>query len=194
VGEQEVICDAIRVRAQTLSRAGEDCIALRDQEKAMDDLIRDGEANFSRTEFLRFCRSKRYRLTPFNVANALAGLPFIGCRHSAKRCRKWPEDSSGLSYGIFRILQRIVRANVRRADLSRNTEKWLRSRRPGGERFAIADLRENWYYLRRSISAVLEQSTSRAQLPAAISREYWQRKSTPSAIDRAFAEEERIVM
>jgi hypothetical protein len=98
-----------------------------------------------------------------------------------------------LSYEIFRILQRIVRANVRRSDLIRDADNWLEARRSNGKAFAIADLRENRYYLRRSISAVLKQDMTRAQLPGAISREYWKRKSNPSAIDRAFAEEERIV-
>lgn len=191
--EQEVICDAIYKRARILARAGEECIALRDQEMELDNLVRDGEAYFARVEFLGFCLSKRYRLTPLNVANAVAGLPFIGCRHSTRRCRQWPEDSDGLSYGIFRILERIVSDNVRRSDLLRDTDKWLEARRPKGNAYAIADLRENRYYLRRSIRAALEQGTSRARLPGAISREYWKRKSNPSVVDRAFAEEERIV-
>jgi hypothetical protein len=191
--EQSVICDAIYERARILARAGEDCIALREQEKNLDHLIRDGEAYFSRAEFLRFCLSKRYSLNPFNVAKALAGLPFIGCRQSAKRCRKWPEDSAGLSYGIFCILKQIVNANVRRSDLIGDADEWLEMRVPKGNKYAIADLRENRYYLRRSIRAVLEQRTNRARLPGAISREYWKRKSNPTALDRAFAGDERIV-
>jgi hypothetical protein len=191
--EQSVICDAIYERGRILARAGEDCIELREKEKNLDDLIRDGEAYFSRTEFLRFCRSERYSLNPFNVAKALAGLPFIGCRQSAKRCRKWPENSGGLSYGIFCILKQIVNANVRRSDLIGDADKWLEARFPRGNKYAITDLRENHYYLRRSIRAVLEQHTKRARLPGAISREYWKRKSNPTALDRAFAEDERIV-
>jgi hypothetical protein len=111
-----------------------------------------------------------------------------------RRCKKWPDDSGGLSYGIFQILERIISTNARRPDLVRDAERWLRARRPNGKAFAIADLREHWYYLRRSISSVLEQGTTRAQLAAAISREYWKRKSSPSAIDRAFADEEKIAI
>lgn len=192
-GELEVIYDAIYERARILGRAGEECISIRDQEKQLDSVIRDGEAYFARSEFLQFCRNKRYRLNPLNVANALAGLPFIGCRRSASRCRKWKEDSGGLSFEIFRIFQRIVGANVRRSDLVRDAERLLRAQRASGKPFALADLREHWYYLRRSMTAALEEGTARAHLPAAISREYWKRKSNPSAIDRAFAEEERIV-
>jgi hypothetical protein len=192
--EQDVICDAIYERARALARAGTEYIALAQQEKDLDALIRDGEAYFARNEFLRFCKSKRYTLNPLNIANALAGLPFIGCRQSVRRCKKWPDDSGGLSYGIFQILERIISTNARRPDLVRDAERWLRARRPNGKAFAIADLREHWYYLRRSISSVLEQGTTRAQLAAAISREYWKRKSSPSAIDRAFADEEKIAI
>jgi hypothetical protein len=191
--EQDVIRDAIYERTRTLARAGQECMALSDQEKELEALVRDGEAYFARVEFLRFCLSERYRLTPLNVANAIAGLPFIGCRHSAKRCRKWPEISGGLSYEIFRILRRIVEANVRRSELVRDAEKWLRQRH-SKKAFAVSDLRENWYYLRWSISAMVKQGMRRAQMPSAISREYWRRKSNPTAVDRAFAEEERIII
>jgi len=194
--EQSVICDAIYERARTLARAGVECLALRNQESDLDELIRDGEAYFARTEFLRFCRAKRYTLNPLNVANALAGLPFIGCRHSIKRCRKWPEGTGGLSYGIYCILERIVSANVRRSDLIKDADKLLEANRPIGKAwkaFAIADLRKNRYYLRRSISAALDQGIGRARLAGVISKEYWKRKSNPSALDRAFAEDESIV-
>jgi hypothetical protein len=193
LAEQDVIHDAIYERARKLAHAGKECIALRDQEKELEVLIKDGEAYFARNELLDFCLSKRYRLTPLDVANALAGLPFICWRRSADRCRKWKEEPEGLSFGIFRILLRIVRANVRRSDLMRDADKFLEAKGPTGNKFALADLRENRYYLRRAITAVLEQGTRRAHLAASISREYWKRKSHPTAVDRAFAEEERIV-
>ena len=190
--EQDVILDAIYKRARVLAHAGAEYIALRDQEKASEELLRDGEAYFARAEFLRFCKSKRYRLIPLNVANALSGLPFIGCRHSVRRCRKFHgEVTGGLSYEIFNIIRKIVRANVRRSELIRDAQKWIRKLH-SPKSFGILDLRQNWYYFRRAISAVLDQGMSRALLPSAISQEYWRRKSNQTPLDRAFAEEERI--
>jgi hypothetical protein len=190
--EQDVILDAIGERARILVRAGAECIALRDQESASEKLLKDGEAYFARAEFLRFCKSKRYRLDPLNLANALAGLPLIGCRHSIKRCRRFHgEVTGGLSFQIFNIIRRLVEGNVRRSNLIRDAERWLRNWR-SPKSFGISDLRQNWYYFRRAIKAVLDQGTSRTLLPSAISREYWRRKSNPTVVDRAFAAEERI--
>jgi hypothetical protein len=190
--EQVVILDAINERARVLARAGAECIALRDQEKASEELLKDGEAYFARAEFLRFCKSKRYRLIPLNLANALAGLPFIGCRHSIKRCRRFHgEVTGGLRYQVFNIINRIVQVNVRRSNLIRDAEMWLRKRR-SPKSFGISELRQNWYYFRLAVRAVLHQGTSSALLPSAISKEYWRHKSNPTAVDRAFAEEERI--
>jgi hypothetical protein len=190
--EQDVILDAINERARVLARAGAEFIVLRDQEKASEELLKDGEAYFARAEFLRFCKSKRYRLIPLNLANALAGLPLVGCRHSIRRCRRFDgEVTGGLSYQIFNIIRRIVQVNVRRSDLIRDAERWLRNRR-SPKSLGISDLRRNWYYFRRAIRAVLDQETSRTLLPSAISREYWRHKSNPTALDRAFAADEGI--
>ena len=193
LAEQNVIRDAINERARTLAHAGEEYLAIQDREQDLDRLVKDGEAYFARVEFVRFCRSNRYRLTPLNVANALAGLPFVGWRRSAKRCQKWPAAGvGGLSYQIFEIIRRIVQASTRRSALITDAENWLRSRR-STESSGISDLQQNWYYLRRSIKAALDDRTSRSQLPSLISQEYWRRKSNPSPVDWAFAEEERIV-
>src|SRR5579884_3535608 len=110
--EQDVICDAIYQRARALARTGTEYLALAQQEKDLDVLIKNGEAYFARNEFLRFCTSKRYTLNPLNIANALAGLPFIGCRQSVRRCKKWPDDPTGMSYGVFQVLEKIISNNA----------------------------------------------------------------------------------
>jgi hypothetical protein len=159
----------------------------------LENLVKDGEAYFARAELVHFCRSKRYRLAPLNIANALAGLPLIGWRQSAKRCKKWKSvGEKGVSFQVFEIIRRIVASNTRRLEFVRDAELWLRDRR-SSESAGMADLHKNWYYLRRSIQTELDKGTSRRNLPSAISIEYWKRKSTPSAVDLAFAEDEIIV-
>jgi hypothetical protein len=192
-GEQIVVDDEIRKRVAVAVRAANEYFALLDQQRALESLVNDGEAHFARTELVHFCRSKRYRLRPLNIANALAGLPFIGWRQSAKRCKKWKSvGEKGVSFQVFEIIRRIVASNTRRLELVRDAERWLRNRRPG-ESAGMADLHKNWYYLRRSVQTELDKGTSRRNLPSTISIEYWRRKSSPSAVDLAFAEDEIIV-
>lgn len=81
--EKAIVQDQISRRAQKFSEADAEQLAANDRQKKMQDLLNDGEASFARAEFVRFCQSNRYRLTPLNVANALAGLPYIGWRQSA---------------------------------------------------------------------------------------------------------------
>jgi hypothetical protein len=192
-GEQIVVDDEIRKRVAVAVRAVNKYWALQDQQNTLENLVKDGEAYFARAELVHFCKSKRYRLRPLNIANALAGLPFIGWRQSAKRCKKWESaGEKGVSFQVFEIIRRIVASNTRRLELVRDAELWLRNRR-SNESAGLVDLHKNWYYLRRSIQTELGKGTSRRNLPSAISIEYWRRKSSPSAVDLAFAEDETVV-
>jgi hypothetical protein len=159
----------------------------------MERLLQDGEAYFARAEFVRFLRSHRYRLTPLNVANALAGLPYIGWRQSAKRCRKHEaRGANGGAMQIFNTIRRIVQSCTRKSELIKHAERWLKAH-SGTKSFGVLELRKDFYYLRWSIKTVLETGSRRRELPYAIAREYWKRKSTPSNVDLLFAEEESIV-
>lgn len=192
-GEQIVIDDEIRKRVAIAVRVVHEYWALQDQRVALEILIKDGEAYFARVELVDFCLSKRYRLKPLNIANALAGLPFIGWRQSAKRCKNWKSaGEKGISFQVFEIIRRIVASNTRRSELVRDAEMWLRNRR-SSESWGVSDLQKHWYYLRRSIQTELDKGTSRRNLPSAISKEYWRRKSSPSPVDLVFAEDETIV-
>lgn len=192
--QQQVIYDKAKERAVVLAHAGAEYVQLMDRQADMEQRLQDSEAYFAKYEVVRFCRSGRYRLTPWSAANALAGLPFIGWRESVKRCRQWKRTAvKSLAYEIFEIIQCIVKSNARRFDLVNDAERWLRNRRSTGWD-GVAELRRSWYYLNRAIRAALEQKGSRTELPFLISSEYWKRKLSPSPVDSAFEEEERIVI
>jgi hypothetical protein len=190
------VLDQISRRGQKLSLAKTEFDALRKKEQELQEKLRDGEAGFARVEFVRFCRSNRYRLTPLNLANALAGLPYIGWRQSAARCRKHPStQENGQAIQIFKTIERIARSCVRRSDLIKHAETWLKDRKTK-KSLGPTELRNKWYYLRWSIKTVLEAEprVSSRSLPFAITREYWKRTSRPSNVDALFEEEERIVL
>ena len=93
---------------------------------------------------------------------------------------------------VFETIRRIVNSCTRRSELIKHAERWLRSQRRT-RAYGVSDLQTHWYYLRLSIKASLEAGVRSRDLPFAIAREYWQRKSHPSNPDVLFAEEERIV-
>jgi hypothetical protein len=191
--EREVIDEKIKERAEVLAHAGAEYLALLNRQQEMERSMKDCEAHFARTEFAQFCKSERYRKTPLNTANALAGLPYIGWRQSTKRCQKeaCPATNGG-SMQEFNTILRIIQSCTRKLELVKHAEHWLKSHGPN-QSYGISDLQEHWYYLRWSIKTVLDAGTRSRDLPFAITREYWRRKYHPSNVDRLFAEEERIV-
>jgi hypothetical protein len=192
--ERAVIDEKLKERAIVAAHAANAHLALRRQQEELAEHIKDCEAYFARSEFCRFCRSKRYRLTPKNAADALAGVPEIGWRQSAKRCKKEAcVGSGGGSIQVFETIRRIVQSCARKPDLLRHSERWLRAQRRT-KSFGTSELQTNWYYLRLAIKASLEASTRSRDLPFAITREYEKRRYHPSNPDVLFAEEERIVV
>ena len=195
-GDKAAVLDQISRRGQKLSDAKTEYDSLEKQQREVQERLLDGEASFARDEFARFCRSYRYRLEPINFANALAGLPHIGWRQSATRCKKHPSTHGhGQSIQIFKTIERIVRSCVRRSDLAGHAEKYLRDKTTKKSLGATV-LRNKWYYLRWSIKTVLDADprVPTRNLPFAITREYWKRIKQPSNVDVLFEEGERLVI
>lgn len=68
------------------------------------------EAYFAQSQFLAFLKGRRFRFTPRNVANAIAGLPFIGCRESYLRCRRIPCGiAPHFHYLAFQTIEYVLR-------------------------------------------------------------------------------------
>jgi hypothetical protein len=192
--EKAIVQDQISRRGQRLAEAEAEFSALSKRQRETQELLLDGEASYARGEFVRFCRSNRYRLTPLNIANALAGLPYISWRQSALRCKKHAAPGAeGLSMQIFNTIQSIVRSCTRRSDLMRHAERWLKTQKRSKSQ-GVSELREKWYYLRWSIKTVLDNTprVPTRELPFAITSEYWKRLAQPSNVDRLFEEEERL--
>ena len=71
--------------------------------------VEHAEAEFAKAELLKFSKSGRHRLNPLRIANALAGMPLIGCRRSGMRCAQWEcPNAGGQAYQIFRAICRVV--------------------------------------------------------------------------------------
>jgi hypothetical protein len=186
--------DQISRRTENLAQAEADYRAANDGQNTAQQTLNEAESSFARAEFTRFVRSNRYRLTPLNIANALAGLPYIGWRQSALRCKKHPPvGSNGLSMQIFNVIRRIADSCTRRSDLIGHAQRWLKDKK-NRKSLGAEELRKKFYYLRWAIKAVLEaeKRVTARELPFAITREYWRRVNRSSNVDLLFEEEERI--
>jgi len=194
--EKIVVEEETKRRTDKFLRAEKEYEALNRQQAELEQTLQDGEAYFARAEFVYFCRSRRYRLTPVNTANALAGLPFMGWRQSARRCKKRePVSANGGSMQIFGAIRLIVRSCTRKSELIKHAERWLRH--PVGissKSYGVSELRKDWFYLRWSIKTVLEVGSRTRDLPYAIAREYWDRKTKATNVDRLLEEGERILV
>ncbi len=143
------------------------------------------QAHFCKTQLVRFCRSGRYRLTPLNVANALAGLPFIEFRQSLRRTNQWPRKEEGMGYETYLIFRRILNSS-KPEKLQANARRWIEH--PDSKvSHVVLDLRRNWYYVSCAITSVLAEKVHSKQRPYAMLREYTNRKNNPSEIDRILA-------
>jgi len=80
----------------------------------LEDELANAEAAFAQEQLLEFIKEKKYALHPFNLANAMAGLPyatgveFLGVWVSRERCAKiecpfWPN----LDYQVFETIEKI---------------------------------------------------------------------------------------
>ena len=134
-----------------------------------------------------------YRPVPFSVANALAGLPYIGWRQSMKRCAEWRlQDLGSGQYLVVETISSLVSSCERRSKVIDIAEGWLRERLPKKSR-ATLELAEDWYYLKAALRIVsTDKEISRKHLPYRIGQVFQQMRTHPTAADLLLAEESQI--
>jgi len=188
--DKAAVEERLAKRAEKFAQAEAEYNVATNREAKMEQQLRESETYFARTEFARFCKSPRYRKTPLNAANALAGLPFMGWRRSVQRCMKSEAvGANGGAIQVFNTIKRIIDSCTRKSQLAKHAERWLRTQK-GTKSFGVAELRKDFYYLQSAIKAALEQKPRRRELPFAIAREYREHKNHASHVDRLFAEDE----
>jgi hypothetical protein len=192
--DQRIIVDERRELTLAIALREREFLSLNDQYQEIELSLRRAEAHFAQDQLLRFCKSRRYTMTPLRTANALAGLPFIGWRQSGKRCSRW-KHSSGAEYRIFQTVQRILKDYKKcnqQMDIPSYAHRWLENRPQAGRVSAISEFQWNWYYLRKSIQAALAARAHPKQLPYLITRLFFEKSESPSAVDSILEYRERI--
>ena len=171
----------------------EEVAGLNQRLEQMEETLRQQEAFIAQSEFVDFLRSGRYTVTPTNLANALAGLPYIAWRQSANRCQK---NTGVHPYGFqFQIFERVRAALATPPRIASQATEQVRGHllkmNPRRDS-TIPQLRAEFYYLRVAIESVYASRPPKGALPYKVFAEYQRRASVRSRFDQVMEEEERL--
>jgi hypothetical protein len=207
--EQKKIVEAqLAKRALALERAEAGYSAAQTYHADTIREIKESRSYIARNELVKICGTDRYMLTPLNLANGLAGSPYLEYRQSIKRCRMLKvyderlqapmplEADNGLPYYTIQVLDPIIRSCKDLSKLADKMEQRLRNRAPKSAKYysAVAYLRENWYYMQQSVVAVFRTGPRTSELPERITAEYFRRIANHTSVDEILAKDERIVI
>jgi hypothetical protein len=155
--------------------------------------LEEHESQFAQSELLDFIRTRRYAFAPLNIANAIAGLPYIAWRQSHKRCARIAcKTANSPAFEIFELIQSAVRyASARdRREFTDSVRQHLAASRQDGH--ALSELKKHWYYFRKAIEGINVETVHPKHLPYRLAAEYQLTLEHPSAIDLALEDLEQI--
>jgi hypothetical protein len=171
-------------RLQDLSRS----------QKELQVLLKGLEAGFARQEILKFCKSKRYELTPLNLANAIAGLPYMGWRQSMRRSMKQPRMvADGLDYQLFKAI-RYISAKVKKLSENSLVAEFAEGirRLPIRYRAPRDKLANQWFFLERAIHTAFKSKPHPRAFPFEIAKHYFREIRSRSQVDRILAQQAEL--
>jgi hypothetical protein len=179
---------------KALWKTSEQVRTLSDRRHLLEIRLQGVGASFARQELFRFLKSKRYELNPLNLANAVAGLPYMGWRQSMRRCtRVRCPIANSLNSQIFKAIRYLVKT------AKAKTEKALRQRFQKGiptlaRRYQLAKekLAEDWLYVERAIRQSCRAKPHPKALPFEIVNRYLKQTQSQSQVDRVLAQQVRL--
>jgi hypothetical protein len=165
-------------------------------ERRLETRLKDLEASFARQELLHFLKSKRYALTPLNLAGAAAGLPYMGWRQSMRRSAKAPcIIATGRMYQIFKAIRYLTSTANRKTEngLVITFEDSIPSL-PSRYQLPKTELAEKWFYLERAIRKAYRTKLHPKALPFEITKQYFKQLQSQSQVDMVLAEQASITL
>jgi len=191
---RRIVKQARKLRRKEYWKTSVEHRKLADSEKRLKARLKSLEGSFARQELMRFIRSRRYEVTPVNLANAIAGIPHMGWRQSMRRnVNTPPTTQNGLAYQVFKAIRYTV------GTLNGKTEKHLvKSFResiqllPSRYKLPQEEFAKNWLYLERAIRQSLRTKPPRKALPFEITKRYFLQIQSQSHLDIILAEQAQI--
>jgi hypothetical protein len=161
------------------------------ESRKLETTLLDQEAFFFRSQLLDFIKKADYEFTPRNVANALAGLPYITSRRSAELCSATKSDIAPSS--SYEVLMFIASA-WKRYDASGNltVTQWLKLQISDLPRYKIiegkkienhfrAHLAGQWFFMKRALDRSRRSRQPPGFVPFVITREFLRLLANPES-------------
>jgi hypothetical protein len=181
-------------RRKEISKTLREYRTLSDEVGRMEARLKALEALFARQELFRFLKSKRYEVTPLALANAAAGLPYMGWRHSMRKNAKVESvAANGNAYQIFKTIRYLASIGNKTAEKAlvadfRENIPSLPSRYQTPRR----SLAEKWLYLERAVRQAYRTKPHPRDLPFEITKRYFKQISSQLNVDQVLAEQVRL--
>lgn len=177
--------------------------------KAIEARLSDEQAHYCQQQLLAFIRGKRYECAPRRLANAIAGLPEIGCRQSALRCSALRyQKEPGQAYKAFLLADKVWRKRKGSSashylDLFRkavcNLPKNQLIEIPGEQMKKMVEnwfrrfLTENWFYLKNAIKQAMQDYEHPGKVPYLVVAKFYENMAKPRfPIDVLTATEQQL--
>jgi hypothetical protein len=193
-GDADAIKDEGQRRLQRLLQLEDDLRKLQSERDTLDVKVRDQEAHVSRSELLDYLHSGRYAINPQNLANALAGVPWMKWRQSFTRCSAVPFNQPRLDYSVFEAISKVWR---RRSDeFEEAPVQFFRagllklSKKLG---YTRQFLREHWHDLKLAIGECWQSKHEPTAIPFVITSTFMRnvtRQKNPA--ERILAERDKL--
>lgn len=159
--------------------------------------LRESEAHFAQSEVLEFIRNNdRREFMPFNVAAAMAGMPYLSARVSCDRVwAQKPQFTKGQPYLVFQVFNLTFSESPDHADgaVQKIREYLLAQNR--ARLGHVKELRKNWFYVELAIRSTFQEPKGpRGSLPFRIFGAYTGRFTRQQRGDRVLAETKRLLL
>jgi hypothetical protein len=152
------------------------------------------EASFARRELFRFLKSRRYELNPLSLANAAAGLPYMGWRQSMRKCVKAQSMSAeGYQYQVFKAI-RYLTSTARNKAEKVLVEHFRESipMLPHRHQLSKIELAEKWFFLERALRETCRAKSHPKSFPFEITKSYFKQMQVQSATTVLLAERAKL--
>lgn len=182
--------ELLKEHDETLIMKQRECISL-------EAKVRDQETYWYCSELLDFLRGGRRALTPLNLANALAGLPYMRWRQSETRCSRMPADSYAQHpYAVFQLIERLFRRiGGKRGESLTDEFRAELLKLPKSERYPRDSICEQWRDFRLAIEEVSKSRHQSGFIPYAITSAFLKNVSRQkTSVDNVLDVQERLTL